>query len=605
MSSNGSRENLAVSAFDLEPNPFEQSFASTKDGKKVIRPASAAAPAANREMGAAATAAGPLATGSLAGGNLAPSNLGASSSLAQPVPLNSLAQDKTALNNVPAPAQNTSGVTASLQHAGLMRTSSIQSPHGLTPGGSRKLPPLLVSPRLAPDAPNLAAAAGASAAGPNVPHSTSHGVFQGPHLLHSNNTSLLPNAGNGTTTPSFFLNLTKSGLSPNESSIRTGLTPAILTHSTLAPDQHPTGPPVTLPAAIGEGQFTPGFSSLLGLSLGEKSFSDQAPSIESGTIQDPLQAGLPIGLPDSVPTTVTNSSLNSSKTSVSTTAANSNSSSTPSNAGDSSRNSSNEKKQMPLEPPAKKQKSVGPKSTPSMESQQDSVSENSHHDQERKRQEFLERNRVAASKFRKRKKEYIKKIEADLQFYEAEYDDFSQCMDKLCGISKQTTNSSLVGHLKQALLRQDLPTALTLCTGIEQVLLQSRYVQRCGKNPRREEDENRRRKSLKDESYANSELRLSHDQSFSSGVRSMSVDSKEGLPLQQAQNHTKNVMDKATGTISNLPLVINGNTLLSLDDIQRAQQKESLAPRHGSLSNLQQHDSIGKSPALPQYPNSN
>lgn len=116
-------------------------------------------------------------------------------------------------------------------------------------------------------------------------------------------------------------------------------------------------------------------------------------------------------------------------------------------------------------------------------------------EQERKRKEFLERNRVAASKFRKRKKEYIKKIESDLQFYEAEYDDLSQCMDKLCGISKQTINSSLVGMLKQALLRHDVTSSLTVCNHIEQVLLQTKYVQRGGRNPRREEEEKRRMES--------------------------------------------------------------------------------------------------------------
>lgn len=63
-------------------------------------------------------------------------------------------------------------------------------------------------------------------------------------------------------------------------------------------------------------------------------------------------------------------------------------------------------------------------------------------EQERKRKEFLERNRVAASKFRKRKKEYIKKIENDLQFYESEYDDLTQVIGKLCGIIPSSSSNS-------------------------------------------------------------------------------------------------------------------------------------------------------------------
>ena len=229
-------------------------------------------------------------------------------------------------------------------------------------------------------------------------------------------------------------------------------------------------------------------------------------------------------------------------------------------------------------------------------------------EQERKRKEFLERNRVAASRFRKRKKEYIKKTEGDLQFYESEYEDLSQCMDKLCGISKQTVNSSLVGMLKQALLRHDVASSITVCNHIEQVLLQTKYVQRGGRNPRHEEEEKRRLES------PDPDVNSDSNYPRRSSMATVSTEPQNGAPVHPPHQHLQHIKsdsgsqhppppDHATGTISNLPLVINGNTLLGLGDIQDPSHSGPDAGQHPA--NVHRHHSQnGRSRPLHDFPNS-
>ncbi|SCW04010.1 LAFE_0H03928g1_1 [Lachancea fermentati] len=539
MSTNGNRDTLVVSSFDLEPNPFEQSFASSKKGGP-------------KEVGDGAITVGLAAGGATVDGA---SEVPGSVVKASPVPLLSV------------------------------KPPTMQSPPVLTPGGSRRLPPLLLSPNVLQN--------GAAA------HQTSAGA---PTLPHSGVTPLLSVPGNGTSTPGFFLNLSKTGLTPNESNIRTGLTPGILTNGATGVGTADSAPP---PIPLPTGHFTPGLSTLLGLPLPDKHSSPAAvleptappignsvsgsvtasassTTVNSGTSNTPLEMQAP-----------PRKMVHSGSGSGGTTAASSNGSdSTPSGARLNEDNSNLE--------PAQKRRKPAPKKSKKNEPAQEIKDE-----QERKRKEFLERNRVAASKFRKRKKEYIKKIESDVQFYEAEYDDLSQCMDKLCGISKQTINSSLVGMLKQALLRHDVNSALTLCNHVEQVLLQTKYVQRSGRNPRREDEEKRRRDSLNEN---NSDSHVMQQQ-----LHHHSETANYSGGAQQMKNNGHAEGDDATGTINNLPLVINGNTLLSLDDIHHGSARKNGASnliadntpvsRHSSLTNLEQQGQ--PSAVLHDYPNSN
>lgn len=127
-------------------------------------------------------------------------------------------------------------------------------------------------------------------------------------------------------------------------------------------------------------------------------------------------------------------------------------------------------------------------------------------EQERKRKEFLERNRVAASKFRKRKKEYIKKIENDLQFYESEYDDLTQVIGKLCGIipssssnsqfnvnvstpsSSSPPSTSLIALLESSISRSDYSSAMSVLSNMKQLICETNFYRRGGKNPRDDMD---------------------------------------------------------------------------------------------------------------------
>ena len=103
-------------------------------------------------------------------------------------------------------------------------------------------------------------------------------------------------------------------------------------------------------------------------------------------------------------------------------------------------------------------------------------------EQESKRKEFLERNRVAASKFRKRKKEYIKRIEEDVQFYELEYDDMAQALMQLQQ-TPQSQSQPLLDLIDQAVRKGDAQGALQLVDHARQVVRRTRLFQRGGANP--------------------------------------------------------------------------------------------------------------------------
>ncbi|SCV05255.1 LANO_0H03466g1_1 [Lachancea nothofagi CBS 11611] len=589
----GSGSDTMVSSFDLEPNPFEQSFASSKKPHSLRQamagPGGRSVPVVEPSTSLNAETSSSFHTTTVNSNHNADIHSRASSIAASTGPSNVVV---TVPNATVAPTNG---------------ASTVEKPSD----PSTRLPPLLLanpshSSTLLPK--QHTKPSDSTPPAPVLPNPNQH-----PHAL-------LPP---GNTTPSFFINLSKSGLTPNSSSLRTGLTPGILSsaqhphshlqthppphsqsqqghHSILpahpSPNLHPPAhvvPPLSLPM----GQFTPGFSSILG------SLHQQQPTSQTGpnTTHNP-QPWDPVANHTLNASTTVNSYSSTSSNSTNTIpleAGKDSSTTANSVTGSSGSNSSSALTKVPSassthqtdldslkpssfhhsvssnssnEPPSKKPRLNQGFMKRSKELIEPTYS-GSRDDQERKRKEFLERNRVAASKFRKRKKEYIKKIESDLKFYETEYDDLGQCMDKLCGISKQTINSSLVGMLKQALLQHDMNSSLTLCNHIEQTLLQTQYVQRGGRNPRHEEEEKRR---LENPDGDNSDFgyprRSSMAAASSDGYHHMHSQSQQELESTGMAGSHVQPSDHATGTINNLPLVINGNTLLSLEDIQASSQ---------------------------------
>ncbi|AAS53396.2 AFR025Cp [Eremothecium gossypii ATCC 10895] len=424
-----------VSSFDLEPNPFEQSFASTK--KEVGGP------------GRPLLQQGPPPGHALLGlANGGASDVSQAAAVAGP--------QKSPMR----------------YHLHTHKPPMIQSPPILTPGGSHRLPAMLLSPQVL------------------QPHNAqTESLLQAPGQAHLPALSpLLPGGPhNGQTTPSFLMGLTKTGLTPNESSIRTGLTPGILNGG-----QH-----TSLPLPNG-GQFTPGMSSMLSSmpltndtrtpggggaashphSLSTvlevpTSTSNSVAEIPMGGSSNPVTGNISLELP---PERVKNTLASNRKRSLS----NDDAIHGIQNTSDGSTNSNNKKK-------TKKSQSA-PAEDPELD------------ERDRKRKEFLERNRLAASKFRKRKKEYIKKIETDLQFYETEYNDLTSFIDSLAGLTgsakgmgQASSDISLLKLLKQSLMRQDIARAMALVNQIEQHMISTKYIQRNGRNPRLEEDQSQQK----------------------------------------------------------------------------------------------------------------
>ncbi|CEP23941.1 hypothetical protein BN1211_4642 [Cyberlindnera jadinii] len=264
------------------------------------------------------------------------------------------------------------------------------SPQILTPGG-RKLPPLVLSP--------------------NVPSSWGNTQY------------------------------VRTGLTPNDSNIRTGLTPGgqSFPHSL----QNMSLPGVATPGSLGfPGGLTPGLSSFLASST--KDFDQQLQADDRSVRTDTTDANA---------STNTNASANTNTTadiaaSTSTMQAATADAVTKQNAlranGDDSvilndakpkgkrgRKRTGKAKQVEAE----ERKAKKPKSESEGENNGINNDNSNGNDEdateEQKRKSFLERNRMAASKCRKRKKEQIIKMENDLNFYLNEYNNLTSALDQL------------------------------------------------------------------------------------------------------------------------------------------------------------------------------
>ncbi|KAL6944294.1 hypothetical protein ACO0RG_001026 [Hanseniaspora osmophila] len=118
-----------------------------------------------------------------------------------------------------------------------------------------------------------------------------------------------------------------------------------------------------------------------------------------------------------------------------------------------------------------------------------------------KRKEFLERNRLAASKFRKRKKEYVSRMERKLAFYKSEYKELTNnCLGPLSGISSVTSSPSsslshngILDQLKASLSTGNYDAATSLVNQIQELLNNTAFIKRGGIDTMQIEDDQEER----------------------------------------------------------------------------------------------------------------
>lgn len=626
----------SASMFDLEPNPFEQSFASTKKSQSV----SAAVPN--------------------------PQDHRLNDGVTGPVGERS---SKVTISEITSNNRELDQRRSSVFSYGAQKPH-LHSPPLLTPGGSRRLPPILLSPNFHQQTGNGGLLSG-----------------QGPLSAHMPNYSNLspkndlPNVSMDLQRPPLNLSLSKTVFTPNESNLRTGLTPNILGPAHQMP--HPTH---TLPYFNGprsdlgthDDHRNP---SNYGLSMGMNGdlsgqmqpYPPAVGSLSSYSSTQQFQRSNNALPRNGVPSQGSGSLIESHNSKQSTQMNNYVVEQTASSTKDQQAKSTN-----PSSPPRtasrRKRKSSTPsrgsksskssqRNTPTSQDSKnlgkkdsnDSVDRDSDEGQDRKRREFLERNRVAASKFRKRKKEYIKRVEMDLKFYEAEYDDMSHAINKMCGVLEGSSppSNSLVCMLETAISKNDTTSSLSILAHIKQVLYETRYFQRNGRNPRREieypqdsEDEERRRTDKELSNSRHNSLAGITSSVNSSRTPGTSISGpvaasyiSNGAPPSVSTGSSKSVLTDATsvpsvvkvedpasvvypmpttevkkpsavpsaiGTISSLPTVINGRPVIPLNDIDPHSN-----PDPNSLSGLRQSSLVSLAPGVVnsepitfKYPNS-
>lgn len=638
------------SMFELEPNPFEQSFASTKKSHSVPG------------------------IGMPGQQNF---NARTRNTPGQSADRNSTLSISEITSNNRAAGFNEQKKAASFFYGA--QKPNLASPPLLTPGGSKRLPPILFSPNFGQQPP----------VDPSV---VDQGVPATLATLSPRDSRM--NVGESQRPP-LTLSLSRNVLVPNESNLRTGLTPNILTPGHQLPPTHYPCHPLPyyhgpkgdnnlhdeLKPLINNGSgipnsnelntnpqsLTPGFGSMLGFSPTQNAQT----SVNSLSRHDPSQADF------NVQRNFTASKEISPKEFISE----------PSPSAAVKRQRGTSFSASPSHAALRKRKlSVSSKATKSTKSSQKTTpystdpqslvrtetgDKDSDDDQERKRREFLERNRVAASKFRQRKKEYIKKVEMDLKFYENEYDDMSRALNKMCGISpgssSPATSSSLVCMLETAISKNDIPSSLSIMTHIKQVLYETKYFQRNGKNPRSgieyppESEEEDRQRTDKERSFSRSRHGslagapssshsnpspnnhtagpmaasyigngAAHSLSTGSNVSSLGAENASlGTDNTSAPSTVKpedpastvfaanydEIKDRsagqpvasAIGTISALPDVINGRQVIPLNGMEPQSNSHSNSMseiRQSSLVNLAA-DIASPGPIPSQYPNSN
>lgn len=265
------------------------------------------------------------------------------------------------------------------------------TPPLFTPGG-RRLPPIHFSP-------------GGPLGSPGTPGHTWSS------LLSATNGHAGPEAN-----PQFANMLRKLGLTPNESNLRSGLTPSILAQQGFNFN-------LNTPGGFPHGQMTPGLLNLLGLTSTVPPTDAQAhPSAQP----NPVPHIQPVGVPRA----------RAGETRAGETRADE-----PIQEEDSSDDSDHDavvkqelpdsvKRTAPENGTSAKRARSAAKGKPSKKKEEPKKPSRPATEDE-KRKQFLERNRVAASKCRQRKKQLFSKMESELSFYSNGYRELSAQVTQL------------------------------------------------------------------------------------------------------------------------------------------------------------------------------
>ncbi|CCF56178.1 hypothetical protein KAFR_0A07440 [Kazachstania africana CBS 2517] len=444
MSNQGTGDSVnanTVSSLNLEPNPFEQSFASTKRTDVI----STNPPLLPRQM--------------------SNSNIRSIANLPITNQPQFYSSSASLADSFKRPSQSSS-IFYSTQRP------NIQSPPILTPGGSKKLPPLVLSPSFVKQHDDLTLTA--SLNNPHTLNNASHNAANAGSATHPGSDEHI-----AATTPGFLTYLPRTGLTPNESSLRTGLTPgginpnlnypllpSLSSNSIVKPEAKIEKTPSVLSS---NGAFTPGLNTILGYvptTTAATTPNNNNSAAIAATNANTLTA-VEVNGDNSKPIINKREELSTSITTEVT--------------NNSDKNTANNKRKRKVASPKARKMNKKEVANTNINESEDS------YEQERKRKEFLERNRVAASKFRKRKKEYIKKIESDLAFYEDEYNNLTAIISKLLppnnGSQDETGASPLLLLLENAITTNDRTTSLNIIDHIKKLVTDSSFFHRQGVNP--------------------------------------------------------------------------------------------------------------------------
>lgn len=371
------------------------------------------------------------------------------------------------------------------------------TPPLFTPGG-RRLPPLSLSPNgplSNPGTPGtnlwnslLNATSNHGESNGNTlipPYNHNHPNSANPNNSHYNQPNNVPYSQaanpNNAHYNQFVNNLRKTGLTPNESNIRSGLTPGGVNHPGGFPFGHVPG--LTTPSALLNSPMTPGLSSLLGLGSGHNNnhSNENAPPPGSNADIYNMQSNNgttdvnsnSVFAPPLPPNEQSNgkTAVNTHKNPISTTSKGKpaeehkkvevkiEDESKRKNKAESTEKSKKRKvdtvkaeqhpKPAAKKKPTKKDEEEKTEINPNQEEEEGDDEEVPEKGKKKpstdKRKNFLERNRVAASKCRQRKKQLLQKMEDELAFYSAGYRELSaqaqQLRDQLMNV-----RGVLVGH---------------------------------------------------------------------------------------------------------------------------------------------------------------
>ena len=571
-----------MSSLNLEPNPFEQSFAHTG---KLNQPGSTASTASDTNINNnLQDIDDPKSTTNIINSSQFPHQsqvLGKTSlysTLQSPLPLlekqstlptsqltsnNSVLSNSNNTNNVSSathiiPSTNTSnndvtgdplssntftmnrptmlGPTLSTAFIFPPSRPNIQTPGALTPGGSKKLPPPVLSPNFLPSG-----SIDESTTNVISTNSNSHNSSANANVMSSIN---IPNNANAN---SYFSYIPRTGLTPNESNIRTGLTPGSLypllqsigfnnnnNNNNLNPTNSNIVSTTNIPNGYKSG-MTPGIpnaniSRTLNSSNTINDYTKMSNNRYNLSPSPSVMVGVPMSLPTGMNTTVPFAGItalnsnnnnnvsddnnnNSSRNSVAAEQkdnTNSKNNNDNDNGDDNNRGRrsityevSKEREGLKLsekgstksrkrkcslntdehqdstEPKSKDVKSTN-EETKHESNEDDKRSQEDLDEKERKRREFLERNRLAASKFRKRKKEYIQRIENNFRNLQAEYDEMRLFFDALCSFNTHKHNTSILSRLRFHLEQNSVTAAMNDLNGIESLIQNIQYCKRGG-----------------------------------------------------------------------------------------------------------------------------